>query len=123
MREQEIIHLANLWRVHPNVIRRLSVDKASLLLQLTTQHGVENGIVGVRKDLSPIKRIKNNWKYLIFLKLGCKIRNEGLIKCTRLAKQGVHFSNFSFLSELLLVFCKMAYLKVLKKIALVKLVK
>ena len=36
MREQEIIHLANLWRVHPNVIRNLSVDKASLLLQLTT---------------------------------------------------------------------------------------
>lgn len=60
MREQEIIHLANLWRVHPNVIRNLSVDKASLLLQLTTQHGVENGIVGVRKDLSPIKRIKNH---------------------------------------------------------------
>ena len=60
MTEQEIIHLANLWRAHPNVIRNLSVDKASLLLQLTIQYGVENGIVGVRKDLSPTKRIKNH---------------------------------------------------------------
>ena len=60
MREQEILHLANLWRVHPNAIRRLSVDRRSLLLQLTIQYGVENGIVGTRKNLSPIKWVKNH---------------------------------------------------------------
>jgi hypothetical protein len=60
MREQEILHLANLWRVPPNAIRRLSEDRRSLLLQLTIQYGVENGIVGIRKDLSPIKWVKNH---------------------------------------------------------------
>ncbi len=60
MREQEILHLANLWRVPPNAIRRLSEDRRSLLLQLTIQYGVENGIVGIRKDLSPIKWVKTH---------------------------------------------------------------
>ncbi len=62
MREQEILHLANLWRVPPNTIRRISEDRRGLLLllQLTIQDGVEGGILGARKDLSPIKRIKNH---------------------------------------------------------------
>ena len=64
MREQEILHLANLWRVHPNAIRRLSEDRRSLLLQLTIQYGVEGGNIrnkiGVKKDLSPIKWVKNH---------------------------------------------------------------
>ena len=64
MREQEILHLANLWRVPPNAIRRLSEDRRSLLLQLTIQYGVEGGNIrdkiGVRKDLSPIKWVKNH---------------------------------------------------------------
>ena len=64
MREQEILHLANLWRVPPNAIRRLSEDRRSLLLQLTIQYGVEGGNIRdkieVRKDLSPIKWVKNH---------------------------------------------------------------
>lgn len=65
MREQEIIHLANLWRVPPNAIRRLSEDRRSLLLQLTIQYGVEgvnirDNKIEVKKDLSPIKWVKNH---------------------------------------------------------------
>jgi hypothetical protein len=61
---EEILHLANLWRVPPNAIRRLSEDRRSLLLQLTIQYGVEGGNIrdkiGIKKDLSPIKWVKNH---------------------------------------------------------------
>jgi hypothetical protein len=63
MREQEILRLANLWRVPPNAIRRLSEDRRSLLLQLTIQYGVEGGNIRdkivVRKDLSPRGNIRD----------------------------------------------------------------
>ena len=65
MREREILHLANLWRVHPNDIRNLTLDRFMFLRSITFAYGTDgffdiNGFLGIKKDLSPIKWVKNH---------------------------------------------------------------